>query len=410
MTSTPQSEPRRSATMFIFVTIVLDMLALGIIIPVLPKLVIHFSGGDTARGAEFYGLFGSVWALMHFLASPVLGALSDRFGRRPVILLSNFGLGLDYILMALAPSLGWLFAGRMISGITAASIPTGYAYLSDTTPPEKRAAAFGKLGAAFGIGFVLGPALGGLLGAINPRLPFWAAAILSLTNAAYGYFILPESLAVEKRAPFSWRRANPIGSLTLLRSHAKLFGLATAYFLSMLAHAVLPSVYVLYTSYRYGWNERATGLSLAAVGVCSGLVQSLLIGRVILRLGEKRTLLTGVGFGVAGFVIAGWAPTTFWFWVSIPFISLWGIANPATQAFMTRLVAPSQQGQLQGANSSLAGMGEFFGPMLFTLTFSFFITRGESWHAPGAPFWLAALLLTGSGLTAWRILRKYPDP
>jgi DHA1 family tetracycline resistance protein-like MFS transporter len=245
--------------------VLLDMLALGTIVPVLPKLVVTFLNGDTAAAAEIYGVFGTAWALMQFLCSPLLGALSDRFGRRPVVLISNFGLGLDYVVMALAPSLWWLFVGRVVSGITAASISTGFAYVADVTPPEDRAARFGMLSVAFGAGFVLGPALGGLAGGIDPRLPFWIAAALSLANALYGLFVLPESLPRERRALFEWRRANPLGSLALLRSHRELLGLASVYFLGQLAHAVLPSVTVLYmatasagTSARSAWSWRAS--------------------------------------------------------------------------------------------------------------------------------------------------------
>jgi MFS transporter, DHA1 family, tetracycline resistance protein len=253
--------PRRAAFAFVFVTVLLDMLAIGIIIPVLPKLVVDFVGGDAVEGARVYGLFGTVWALMQFAFSPVQGALSDRFGRRPVILISNFGLGLDYVVMALAPSLSWLFLGRVISGITAASISTSYAYIADVTPADKRAARFGLLGAAFGMGFVLGPALGGFTGAVDPRLPFWIAAGLSLANALYGFFVLPESLPPERRSAFAWRRANPVGALTLLRSQAALIGLAGVNFLGNLAHAALPSVSVLYMMYRYGSGTNARSVS-----------------------------------------------------------------------------------------------------------------------------------------------------
>ena len=240
----------RAAQAFIFVTVALDVLAMGIVIPVLPKLVEAFLGGNTARAAEVFGVFGTVWSLMQFVCSPVLGVLSDRFGRRPVILLSNFGLGFDYILMALAPTVRWLFVGRVISGITGASFTTAGAYIADVTPPEKRAAGFGMIGAAWGLGFVLGPALGGLLGEVSPRLPFWVAAGMTLLNAMYGLFVLPESLPPERRRAFSWRRANPVGSLTLLRSHHELFGLAGVNILYFLAHQALPSVFVLYTGYR----------------------------------------------------------------------------------------------------------------------------------------------------------------
>ena len=259
MTEPTAPGPRRAAFAFVFVTVLLDMFAIGIIIPVLPKLVEDFMGGDTARAAIVYGVFGTAWALMQFLFSPMLGSLSDRFGRRPIILLSNFGLGLDYILMALAPSLRWLFVGRVISGITAASISTAGAYIADVTPPEERAAKFGLLGAAFGAGFVIGPALGGLLGGISPRLPFWVAAGLSLANGMYGLFVLPESLKREQRTPFSWRKANPVGALKLLRSHHELWGLTCVVFLSNLAHAALPSVAVLYMSYRYNWDTNMVG-------------------------------------------------------------------------------------------------------------------------------------------------------
>src|SRR6188768_828086 len=259
--------PTRAAFLFIFITVALDMLALGVMIPVLPKLIIEFEHGNVAEAAGAAGLFGFAWAAMQFVFSPLLGAISDRHGRRPVILLSNLGLGLDYLLMALAPSLSWLFVGRLISGITSASFSTAGAYIADVTPEDERAAKFGMLGAAFGLGFVVGPALGGLLGGISLRLPFYAAAGLSLLNALYGFFILPESLPEEKRAPFIWSRANPVGALDLLRSHPRLLGLALITFLANMAHDSLPSVFVLYTDYRYHWGERMVGFCLAVVGV-----------------------------------------------------------------------------------------------------------------------------------------------
>jgi MFS transporter, DHA1 family, tetracycline resistance protein len=243
---------REAAFVFIFATILLDMLAMGIIIPVLPKLVVDFVRGDTQEAARIFGLFGTAFALMQFLFAPLQGILSDSFGRRPVILISNFGVGLDYVLMAMAPTLGWLFAGRVISGIASASIATAYAYVADVTPADRRAARFGLLGAAFGAGFVLGPALGGWAGSISPRLPFWIAAGLSLLNACYGFLILPESLPPAQRVRFAWRRANPFGAFAWLRSHVVLLWLSAVNFLGNLAHAVLPSVSVLYLMYRYG--------------------------------------------------------------------------------------------------------------------------------------------------------------
>src|SRR5262249_35490791 len=251
-------KPRKAAIPFIFVTVMLDMLALGLIAPVLPKLILNFLAGSATSAATWLGVFGTVFALMQFFFSPVLGVLSDRFGRRPVILLSNFGLGLDSIVMALSPTIGWLFLGRVLSGITSSSIPTANAYISDVTPPEKRARAFGIVGAAFGIGFVLGPAVGGWLGFLPPRLPFWVAGAFSLLNALYGLFVLPESLLPDQRQrELKWKSANPVGALKLLRSHRELFGLAVVNFLGYLAHEVYATVFVLYTTYRYLWNEKA---------------------------------------------------------------------------------------------------------------------------------------------------------
>jgi len=397
---------RRAALAFIFVTILLDFLALGIIIPVLPHLVEDFMGGDTASAAKVYGVFGMVWALMQFLAMPVLGALSDRYGRRPVILLSNLGLGLAYVLMALAPNLTWLFVARVISGITAASVSTGMAYIADVTPPERRSASFGKVGVAFGLGFILGPALGGLLGSVDPRLPFWGAAAFSLVNALYGLFVLPESLASDKRRPFEWRRANPLGSLKLLRSHKDLAGLAGVVFLSNLAHAAMPSTFVLYAAYRYAWDARDVGFVFAGVGICSALVQGGLVGPAVRRLGERRVLLTGLTFGALGFLVYGLAPTGALFLAAVPVVALWGLASPAAQGLMTRHVGPNEQGALQGAAGSIMGVATMIGPGLFAGTFAYFISEGTRWHAPGAAFVLAAALLALGAVVAARTTAK----
>jgi DHA1 family tetracycline resistance protein-like MFS transporter len=321
------------------------------------------------------------------------------------VLISNFGLGLDYVLMALAPNLWWLFAGRVISGISAATIATSSAYVTDVTPAEQRAAKFGMLGAAFGLGFVLGPALGGMLGAIDPRLVFWVAAALSLLNGLYGLFVLPESLPREKRVAFEWRRANPVGSLQLLRSHPELSGLAVAEFLAAVAHVVLPSVWVLYAGYRYGWDERAVGLSLAVVGICAIVVQAGLVGPVVKALGERRALMFGLAGGIAGFMVMGLAETGLVFSLGIPLLALWGIANPAISSLMTRHVAATEQGQLQGANSSIQGIANLVGPFVFTLTFAWSIGGGRDAHMPGAVFILAAAMLVGAGAIAWHATR-----
>ena len=287
---------RPAAVIFILVTVTLDILAMGLIIPVLPKLILDFLGGEMTDAAKWSARFAVVFALMQFFFSPLLGVLSDRFGRRPIILLSNLGLGLDYIVMAMAPTLNWLFLGRIISGITTSSIPTAMAYIADVTPKEKRAGAFGLIGVAFGIGFTFGPAIGGLAGDVNPRLAFWIAAALSLANWLWGYFFVPESLSREQRKAFELRRANPVGSLTLLRSHHELWRLTTIQFLAYLAHNVF-SVWALYAIYRYSWSQGMIGISLMIVGIVTAVISGGLTGRMVKRFGEKRTLYIGQFFG-----------------------------------------------------------------------------------------------------------------
>jgi MFS transporter, DHA1 family, tetracycline resistance protein len=399
--------PRRAAVAFIFVTIALDMLAMGMIAPVLPRLITYFMGGNESSAAEMLGIFGTVWAVMQFFFSPMLGSLSDRFGRRPVILLSNFGLGLDYLVMALAPTLGWLFVGRVISGVTAASIPTSMAYIADVTPKEKRAAAFGMVSAAFGLGFVLGPALGGILGGVNPRLPFWAAGAMSLVNGMYGLFVLPESLKPESRSlRFSWKRANPIGSLTLLRRHRELLGLGAVLFLSYLTQQSLQNTWVLYLDYRYGWTDRAVGLSLALVGICSAIVGAALVKPIVARIGEQKTILVGLAIGWIGFATFGLAPTGKIFLVGIPIMAAWSLCGPAAQGLMTRHVAHNEQGQLQGSVQCIRGLTALIGPSLFTLVYAAALRPGSKLHLPGAPFLLASAILLSALPLAIAATRK----
>src|ERR1700761_7614669 len=376
------SEPRRAAVAFIFVTVALDMLAMGMIAPVLPPLITQFVGGNAVKGAQYLGLFGTVWAVMQFFFSPLLGSLSDRHGRRPIILLSNIGLGLDYFIMAVSPTLGWLFAGRLVSGVTSASIPTAMAYIADVTPPKKRAEAFGMISAAFGLGFVLGPALGGLLGNYSPGLPFWVAGAMSLVNASYGFFVLPESLAKEFRGRFSWKRANPVGSLTLLRRHRELLGLASVLFLSYLTQQSLMNTWVLYLDYRFNWTNRAVGLSLALVGICSATVGALLVRPAVKLLGDRNTLLVGIGIGWIGFAIFGFAPTGAIFLSGIPIMALWGLCGPPAQGLMTRHVQANEQGQLQGAVQCIRGLTALIGPGLFTFVFAAAIKPGAPFHLP----------------------------
>jgi MFS transporter, DHA1 family, tetracycline resistance protein len=398
------SAKRRAAVAFIFVTVALDVLAMGMIAPVLPRLITDFLGGNEPRAATIFGLFGTVWAVMQFFFSPLLGALSDRFGRRPVVLLSNFGLGIDYLVMAVSPTLGWLFAGRVVSGVTSSSIPTALAYITDVTPQKSRAEAFGMVSAAFGMGFVLGPALGGILGNVNPRLPFWVAGALSLANAMYGLFVLPESLPPEKRGVFSWKRSNPIGSLALLRRHRELLGLAGVLFLSYLTQQSLQNAWVLYLDYRFQWTNRSVGLSLAFVGICSAIVGAGLMKPMIRKFGEWKSLLTGLGVGWIGFAIYGFASTGLGFLSGIPVMSLWGLTGPAAQGLMTRHVESNEQGQLQGAVQCIRGMTALVGPSLFTAVFASAIRPGNTWHLPGAPFVLAAAILLASFLLAITVM------
>ena len=399
----------RRALAFIFCTITLDMLALGLMLPILPRIVLDFVGGDTALAANVVGIFAMIWGLMQFISASLLGALSDRYGRRPVILLSCLGLGLDYIFMAVAPSLTLLFVGRVISGITAATITTSAAFIADVTRPEERGRAFGLIGLGFSIAFVLSPAAGGLLGSIDLRLPLWLAAAACLLNAAFGWFVLPESLPPERRMAFSWKRASPIGALRLLARKSELVGLATTNFLGQLAHQIFSSVFVLYAAYRYGWGAMEVGLTLALVGLCAGIVQGGLVGPVIARLGERRTLLLGLLFGPLGMAVYGLAPTGLLFCLGVVLMAPWGLSGPATQSLMTRLVAPSEQGQLQGANTALSSIATLVGPSLFAVTFAAFIGhRSDRPEVPGSAFLLAALILLMALGAAWAATRRSP--
>ena len=395
-------KPRKAAVVFIFITVMLDMLALGLIAPVLPKLILDFRGGDSVSAAYWLGWFGTIFALMQFFFSPVIGVLSDRFGRRPVILLSNLGLGLDYIVMALSPTIGWLFVGRIISGITASSIPTGMAYIADVVPKEKRASAFGLIGVAFGLGFILGPAIGGPLGDVSPRLPFWVAAGFSLTNWLYGYVFVPESLRLEHRKAFTLRRANPVGSLVLLRSHPELWKLATLQFLAYVSHEVFV-IWALYAIYRFAWNQTMVGISLTVVGIFTAAISGGLTGRIVAWLGERRTLYIGQFFGAVGMVMAGIARSGTLYIASIPVISMWNISFPAAQGMMTHRVSEREQGELQGAIGSLRSIAFVIGPFLFSGIFAWFINPKHSFQLPGAPYYLAAALLFTAMIMATRL-------
>jgi MFS transporter, DHA1 family, tetracycline resistance protein len=401
--------PRRAALVFIFVTVAIDMVALGIIAPVLPALIAAFLRGDLSRAAEITGVFATVWAAMQFGCSPLLGMLSDRVGRRPVILISCAVTAVDFAIMALAPSLWWLFGGRVLSGMATANMPTAFAYVADVTPHERRARAYGLLSAAFGLGFVVGPAIGGLAGSVNPRLPFWIAAGLALLNTVYGLAVLPESLAPEHRAPgLAWKRANPVGSLKLLRRHRELYGLAGVTFIALVAHEVLPVLWVLYLIAQFGWGMRAIGLSLALVGVCSAITAATLVGPVVARLGERRTLLVGLTTFAFGNALIG-VHSVPAFVVGVVVLCL-SIYNSPVQALMSRCVGPSEQGELQGALGSLRGVAMMIGPVIFAWAFAKVSGPWRTLGLLGAPFWLAAAMVAVALLLAWTATSREGEP
>lgn len=392
--STPQEPARRTSRSaafgFIFGSAVVSAMSIGIMVPILPNLLKQFTGGDTASAAEWNVMFATAGGVMSFLAGPILGLLSDRLGRRPVLLISLFGLGFDFLFMAFAPSLAWLFVGRLISGATSGLFSTANAYVADVTSPENRARAFGWMGSAFSFGFLAGPAIGGLLGQVNLRLPFMAAAALTLVNALYGLLILPESLPRDRRtASFSLRRANPIGALRLLRSRQGLPALAVIYFLNQLAQMVWPSVFVLYTGYRYGWTPGIVGLAMMAGGLMGVGVQSLLVGPVIHRVGERGAMIAGALAAAVGLSWYSLAPTGLAYLIGMPISCLGGLMIPGLQGLMTRRAGPSEQGQLQGANQSLAGLASVIGPSVFGISFAWAV-RHPTAHLPGLPLMAAA--------------------
>lgn len=394
---------------FIFVTLLLDILGIGLIIPVLPKLVENFTGNSIESASTIYGILVAAYALMQFLFAPVLGSLSDQYGRRPVILISLLGSGLDYLLLAFAPSLAWLFVGRVISGITAANITTATAYIVDVSPPEKRAQNFGLLGVAFGLGFVIGPAIGGLLGDFGLRIPFLVVACVTLLNFLYGYFILPESLPLENRRPFSWARANPVGALLALSKYPVALALASTIFLSGLAQNSLQAVWVLYTGFRYGWGPGDVGLSLAVVGLTFGAVQGGLVGRIVGWLGERRTLLLGLAVGAAANLLYGWAPTGTILYIVIIVGSLGAVAQPSAQAIITKGVSDDEQGAIQGAITSLVALTGIIGPLVATYVFRFFISDAAPFLLPGAPFFLGSFFILIGLYLAANTFKKLPE-
>jgi DHA1 family tetracycline resistance protein-like MFS transporter len=404
--------PQRSAAFgFIFASALLNSISFGIMIPILPNLIKQMTGGDTASASEWNTLFSTTWGAMQFVCGPILGMLSDRFGRRPVLLISIFGLFGDFLFMAFSPNLYWLFAGRVLNGITASSFSTANAYVADITPPEKRARTFGIMGSAFGFGFMIGPSIGGVLGEISLRLPFIAAAGLCLINALYGLFVLPESLPPERRtASVNWRRANPFGSLIFLRSHGEVLSLAGVSFLNQMAQTVLPAIFVLYTGYRYGWGPGILGFTFLASGASMIAVQMFLVGPVVKHFGERGAVLIGSSVGALGFLIYAFAVNGWLYAVGIPVFAVIGLMQPGLLGLMSRRIDPQHQGQLQGAVQSLQGVASMIGPSLFGLTFAWLVRHDSTVHLSGGSILISVCLLVLGFLISLRVARPEPAP
>jgi DHA1 family tetracycline resistance protein-like MFS transporter len=405
MTYNAMRARRSPAAAFIFVTILLDWLVVGIASPVVPKLIVDFRGGDVASASAISGAFATAFALVAFFASPLLGILSDRFGRRPIILLASAGSAVDCAILAFAPNLWWLGIGRVLAGATAASATTAAAYIADVSPPEKRAAAFGMMSGAFGLGFAVGPALGGLLAGFGIRVPFMVAASLMVANVAYGLFVLPESLPRERRqSAIAWKRANPLGALRMLRRHHELFSLASSLICSNLAVQSF-SVFVLYTIARFNWSDQANGLGLTLFGSLS-VVSAVFVGKLIARFGARNVVLGGFACGSVGFLIYGLAPAGIVFACALPLTGVWAIAGPPIQAAMSRRVNASEQGELQGAIGSVRSVAMIIGPAFFTLLFAA-VSRHPTSAIIGAPWFCGALLLAGAAFFALRAIPKH---
>jgi len=398
--------PGKHALIFVAITVLLDTIGFGLILPVLPALLVHLTGLEVSQAATFGGWLAFVYAVMQFACAPVLGNLSDRHGRRPVLLFAVGALGVDYLVMGFAPTLGWLFLGRTIAGIAGASFTPAYACVADISPPERRAQSFGLVSAAFGVGFVLGPALGGLLGALGPRAPFFAAACLSLVNLAYGSLVLPESLAPEKRRAFDWKRANPLGTLLHVRKHPVVPGLLGALFLWMVAHQVMPATWTFYTKSRFGWSEATIGASLAFAGLVMATSQATLLRSLVPQVGERRAALMGIAIACIGYV--GYATATRG-WMMFAWLLTWffgATVMPSTNALMSHRVPADAQGELQGALASLFSLSSIVGPPLMTQLFGHFASPESAVHFPGAAFLASAILGAMCFAIYWVVTRE----
>ncbi|KHJ39681.1 tetracycline resistance protein, class C [Pedobacter glucosidilyticus] len=400
-------EPKNAALGFIFITLLIDVTGLGIIIPVLPTLISELIHGNISEAASIGGWLTFAYAFVQFICAPLLGNLSDRYGRRPVLLFSLLGFGIDYLLLAFAPTIGWLFVGRIIAGFTGASFTTASAYIADVSTPEKRAQNFGLIGAAFGLGFILGPVLGGVLGQFGSRIPFFAAAGLSFLNVIYGYFVLPESLPVEKRRPFDIKRANPLGSLYQLKKYPAVYGLMLTLILMYIANNGLQSTWSFYGMEKFKWNEAWVGYSLGFVGLMIGIVQVGIIRWVIPKFGQEKSLYIGLAFYSLGLLLFAFAAEG---WMMFAFIipySLGGIAGPALQSIISGYAPTNEQGELQGALTSLMSATTIVAPPVMTNLFAFFTGDKAPFIFPGAPFFVCSILVLISVFTAAKSMRTH---
>lgn len=401
------SKKPKAALGFIFVTLVIDVIGFGIIIPVVPDLIMELIDGEVSDASVYGGFLTFSYAIMQFICSPILGGLSDQYGRRPVLLISLFGFAIDYLLVAWAPTIAWLFLARIISGISGASMTTASAYIADISKPEKRAQNFGLIGAAFGIGFIIGPVIGGFLGEYGTRVPFIAAAALTLLNCIYGYFILPESLDAEHRRSFSWKRANPLGSLFQLKKYPIIIGLISALFFVHFAAHSTQSIWTFYTKLKFGWDPKMIGLSLGFVGLMVGLVQGVLIRRIIPLIGERKGIYYGLSLYLLGFTLFAFATDSWMMFVfSIPY-AFSGLSGPSMQSIMTKQVSSNAQGELQGAITSVISLTAAIAPPVMTGLFYHFTNENAVVFFPGAPFLLGALLTMVSIFLAHRSLTRH---
>ena len=399
-------DKKQAALGFIFITLLIDIIGFGIIIPILPQLIQSLTHGTVSEASRYGGLLIFAYSLMQFVCSPIIGNLSDQFGRRPILLSSLFGFGIDYLFLAFAPSIGWLFVGRAIAGITGASITTGAAYISDISIPEKKAQNFGMIGAAFGLGFIIGPVLGGQLAHFGVRVPFIGAAVLSLINWLYGYFILPESLAKENRRRFEWKRANPIGSLKMLNKYPVIAGLVVSIALIYISAHSVQTTWSYYTIEKFGWSPTMIGYSLGVVGICVAIVQGVLIRRIIPKIGQEKSIYWGLLLYTIGFVLFAFASQTWMMFAFTAVYCLGGIAGPAIQGIIATHVPANEQGELQGALTSLMSATSIVGPLIMTGVFAYFTSSQAPIHFAGAPFMVSAILTLISTVLAYRSLKS----